>query len=75
MQQTSTSESVCHELAAASALVADLCRPGVSYGAEPVVDLFTRPSTAKSHVVRILGTLHAEKSIRPAVYGARCASV
>lgn len=74
MHQTSTSESVCDEHAAASAaLVADARRPLGRYGAIPAADLFTRPSTAKSHVVRFLGTLRTENPIKPAVYGARCA--
>lgn len=76
MEQTSTSASVCDEHAAASpALVADPCRPGGRYRADPAAELFTSPSTAKSHVLRILGALHTENPIKPAVYGARCASV
>ncbi len=74
MEQTSTSQSVCDERAEASAaLVADPCRPGARYHAEPAAELFTSPSTAKSHVLRILGTLREESPQEAAVYEARCA--
>ena len=76
MHQTSTSESVCDEhTAVPAALVADPRRPRGRYGAEPAAELFTRPTTAKSHVVRNHGTLQAESPIQAAVYGARCARV
>jgi hypothetical protein len=61
MHQTSTPESVCDERAAASrALLAD------------PADLFISPSTAKSHVLSILGKLRRETRIQAAVCAARC---
>lgn len=43
--------------------------------AEIAAELFISPSTAKSHVSRILGKLHTENRIQAAVYAVRCGLV